>query len=55
MLKRLEATYLGDKRIELLFSDGSHGVFDVRAYCAERQGPLLSSAPRPLKPMSGDF
>ena len=42
MLKRLEATYLGDKCIELLFSDGSHGVFDVRAYCAERQGPLLS-------------
>ncbi len=42
MLKRLEATYLGDKRIELLFSNGSHGVFDVRAYCAERQGPLLS-------------
>ena len=52
MLKRLEATYLGDKRIELLFSDGSHGVFDVRAYCAERQGPC--SAPWLLKPMSGD-
>ena len=42
VIKLLEATYLGDKRIELLFSDGSHGVFDVRAYCAERQGPLLS-------------
>ena len=42
MIKRLEATYLGDKRLELLFSDGSHGVFDVKAYCTERQGPLLS-------------
>ena len=52
MLKRLEATYLGDNCIELLFSDGSHGVFDVRAYCAERQGPC--SAPWLLKPMSGD-
>lgn len=42
VIKLLEATYLGDKRIELLFSDGSHRVFDVRAYCATRQGPLLS-------------
>jgi len=30
VIKRLEATYLGDKRTVRLFSDGSHGVFDVR-------------------------
>ena len=42
VIKLLEATYLGDKCIGLLFSDGGHGVFNVQAYCATRQGPLLT-------------
>ena len=37
VIKRLEATYLGDKRIELLFSDGSHGVL------AKRRAPASSA------------
>ena len=41
MIKLLEARYLGDERIELVFSDGKRGVFDVRAYRSARQGPLL--------------
>lgn len=42
MIKLLEATYLGEKRLQLLFSDGSQGIFDVGAYCATREGPLLA-------------
>ena len=41
MIKLLEARYVGHHRIELAFSDGQHGVFDVSAYLATRQGPLL--------------
>nr|WP_300988996.1 DUF2442 domain-containing protein [Thiocapsa sp.] len=41
VIKLNEAQYLGDGRIALVFSDGSQGIFDVRAYCAARRGPLL--------------
>ena len=41
MIKLLEARYRGNYQIDLVFSDGQRGVFDVRAYLATRQGPLL--------------
>ncbi len=41
MIKLLEARYLGAERIELMFSGGKRGVFDVRAYRSARQGSLL--------------
>ena len=41
MIKLLEAHYRGNYQIDLVFSDGQCGVFDVRAYLATRQGPLL--------------
>ena len=41
MIKLLDARYLGDERIELVFSDGNRGVFDIRTYRATRHGPLL--------------
>ena len=41
MIKLLEARYVGQYRIELVFSDGQHGIFDMNAYLATRQGPLL--------------
>ncbi len=43
VIKLLEAHDLGDKKIALLFSDGTRSVFDVNAYCATRNGPLLKS------------
>jgi hypothetical protein len=41
LIKRLEAHYRGGHQIDRVFSDGQHGVFDVRAYLAARQGSLL--------------
>ncbi|MFZ1640567.1 MAG: DUF2442 domain-containing protein [Candidatus Contendobacter sp.] len=41
MIKLLEAHYRGDHQIDLVFSDGQRGAFDVNAYLAARQGPLL--------------
>ena len=41
MIKLLEAHYRGRHQIDLVFSDGRRGVFDVRTYLATRQGPLL--------------
>ena len=41
MIKLLEARYRGNYQIDLVFSDGQCRVFDVRAYLATRQGPLL--------------
>ncbi len=38
MIKLLEARYVGHHRIELTFSDGRRGVFDVDAYLTTRQG-----------------
>ncbi|MFZ1830580.1 MAG: DUF2442 domain-containing protein [Candidatus Competibacteraceae bacterium] len=43
MIKILEAHYAGNNRIELIFSDGQHGIFDLNAYLSTRQGPLLES------------
>ena len=41
MIKLLEAHYRGGHQIDLVFSDGQHGVFNVKAYLATRHGPLL--------------
>ncbi|MCB1919467.1 MAG: DUF2442 domain-containing protein [Candidatus Competibacteraceae bacterium] len=41
MIKILEAHYIGNYRIELVFSDGQSGIFDLSAYLSTRQGPLL--------------
>lgn len=41
MMKLLEAHYRGDHQIDLAFSDGRRGVFDVDAYLTTRHGPLL--------------
>jgi len=43
MIKILEAHYAGNNRIELIFSDGQNGIFDLNAYLSTRQGPLLES------------
>lgn len=43
MIKILEAYYIGNYRIELAFSDGQMGVFDVNTYLSIRTGPLLES------------
>jgi hypothetical protein len=50
VIKLLEAYYLGEKKIDLLFSDGSRGVFDVQAYCAMRDGrcSIRSSDRKPM-------
>lgn len=42
MIKLLEAHYIGDYRIHLLFSNSQYGIFDVKAYLIERQGSLLN-------------
>lgn len=41
MIKILEVDYLGDGCLELTFSDGARGVFNVWSYCSTRHGPLL--------------
>ncbi|MBK8752466.1 MAG: DUF2442 domain-containing protein [Candidatus Competibacteraceae bacterium] len=43
MIKLLEACYIGGHRIELAFSDGRRGIFNVKTYLATRQGPLLKA------------
>jgi hypothetical protein len=43
MIKLLQARYLNGFRFELTFSDGSEGVFDLSAYLATREGPLLAA------------
>jgi hypothetical protein len=43
MIKILEAHYMGHYRIELVFSDGQIGVFDVNTYLSIRTGSLLES------------
>ena len=42
-MKLLDATPVGGYRLELAFSDGTHGFFDGSAYLSTRQGPLLES------------
>ena len=41
MIKVLNARCAGDFKLELDFSDHTHGVFDAGAYLATRSGPLL--------------
>lgn len=41
MIKLLEASYRSGRQIELLFSDGKRGVFDVGDYLVDREGTLL--------------
>lgn len=41
MIKLLKARYLDGFRFELSFSDGSEGIFDLKAYLGGRDGPLL--------------
>ncbi|MCK7582890.1 MAG: DUF2442 domain-containing protein [Chromatiales bacterium] len=41
VIKILETNYLGDGCLELIFSDGMRGIFNVWAYCSSRSGPLL--------------
>lgn len=41
MIKLLDVTPLGNHRLELAFSDGTHGFFDGASYLSTRQGPLL--------------
>ena len=43
MIKLLKINYLGDFDFDLLFSDGSEGVFDLKAYLAQRSGTLLTA------------
>jgi hypothetical protein len=42
MIKVLEARYLGDHRVELIFSDGKEGVFDGSALLL-RTGTLVEA------------
>lgn len=37
----LDARYLGDFKIQLLFSDGLEKVFNLTSYLAEKKGSLL--------------
>jgi hypothetical protein len=41
VIKILEANYLGEGCLELIFSDGMRGIFNVWSYCSSRSGPLL--------------
>jgi Protein of unknown function (DUF2442) len=43
MIKLLSAVYLQDFQIELTFSDGLQGVFDLSAYLRSHRGPLLNA------------
>ncbi|SDY37320.1 Protein of unknown function [Allochromatium warmingii] len=41
MIKIIEANFIENGCLELAFSNGAKGVFDVWLYCSNRQGPLL--------------
>lgn len=45
MIKLLYIKYLKNFQLELEFSDGAHGIFDLAEYLREHRGPLLE----PLK------
>ncbi|SFB83425.1 Protein of unknown function [Marinospirillum celere] len=45
MIKILSFHFLENNHLFLEFSDGSKGIFDLPAYLAKKQGPLLE----PLK------
>ncbi|MDO9227763.1 MAG: DUF2442 domain-containing protein [Pseudomonadota bacterium] len=43
MIKLLKIDYLGDFRFDLLFSDGSAGLFDLKSYFDQHSGTLLDA------------
>ncbi len=43
MIKLLDFKSIAPHRLELTFSDHSHGVFDGAHYLSSRQGPLLEN------------
>ena len=43
MIKLLDVKTISAHRLELSFSDHSHGVFDGAHYLSSRQGPLLEN------------
>lgn len=43
MIKVLNIRYIGGWKLELAFSDQTHGLFDAAPYLAERDGPLLNA------------
>ncbi len=47
MIKVLNASLAGAFKLELDFSDQTHGVFDATAYLASRSGPLLDKLREP--------
>ena len=47
MIKVLNIRHVGDWKLELEFSDQTHGLFDVASYLANRQGPLLDALREP--------
>ncbi|MEY4977841.1 MAG: hypothetical protein RLZZ352_111 [Pseudomonadota bacterium] len=47
MIKVLNIRYTGDWKLELEFSDHTHGLFDADTYLANRKGPLLDALREP--------
>lgn len=47
MIKVLNASLKENFKLELDFSDHTHGVFDANAYLASRSGPLLEKLREP--------
>ncbi|ART51359.1 hypothetical protein CBP34_06335 [Acidovorax carolinensis] len=43
MIKVLNVHHAGPWKLELEFSDHTHGLFDAAAYLANHQGPLLEA------------
>lgn len=43
MIKVLNIRIVEPWKLEIAFSDHSQGLFDAKAYLAERQGPLLDA------------
>ena len=43
MIKLLDVKTISTHRLELSFSDHSHGIFDGARYLSSRQGPLLEN------------
>ena len=47
MIKVLNASLADEFKLALDFSDQTHGVFDAKAYLANRSGPLLDKLREP--------
>jgi hypothetical protein len=43
VIKLLDVKPISAHRLELTFSDHSHGIFDGESYLSSRQGPLLEN------------